>query len=130
VASAAVGVFAYAGTDRAIAANQDASLNSAANPEARGRAVVLYVTGLGAVSPAVATGQAAPPDTISYATANMRATVGGVPATVLFNGLTPGYIGLGQVNVFVPDAAPTGDAVPVVLESAGQSSKMVTVSIR
>jgi uncharacterized protein (TIGR03437 family) len=60
----------------------------------------------------------------------LHATIGGVPATVLFAGLTPGFIGLGQVNLLVPDAVPSGDAVPVVLESAGQSSKSVTVSIR
>ena len=92
--------------------------------------MVLYVTGLGAVSPAVATGQTAPFDTLSYAAANVRATVGGAAATVLFAGLTPGYIGLGQVNVLVPDGAPAGDAVPVVLESAGQIAKSTAVSIR
>ena len=130
VAAAAIGVFTYAGSDRAIAANQDASLNASATPEARGRAIVLYVTGLGAVSPAVGTGKIAPVDTLSSAAATVSATIGGVPATVLFGGLTPGFIGLGQVNVLIPDAAPAGDAVPVVLESGGQSSKPATVSIR
>jgi uncharacterized protein (TIGR03437 family) len=130
VSPIACGVFAYAGSDRAIAANQDNSLNSPAIPESRGRAIVLYMTGLGAVSPAVGTGQTAPPDALSSAAATVHATVGGVPATVLFAGLTPGFIGLGQVNVLVPDGAPTGDAVPVILESSGQTSKTVTVSIR
>ena len=130
VAAAAIGMFTYAGSDRAIAANQDNSLNAPATPEARGRAIVLYVTGLGAVSPAVGTGKLAPLDPLSSAAAAVHATVGGASATVLFGGLTPGFIGLGQVNVLIPDGAPTGDAVPVVLESGGQSSKPATVSIR
>jgi adhesin/invasin len=130
VAAAAIGMFTYAGSDRAIAANQDNLLNAPATPEARGRAIVLYVTGLGAVSPAVGTGKLAPLDTLSSAEAAVHATVGGASATVLFGGLTPGFIGLGQVNVLIPDGAPTGDAVPVVLESGGQSSKPATVSIR
>jgi len=130
VAAAAVGVFASAGSARAIAANQDGSLNSPANPESRGRAIVLYVTGLGAVSPSVATGQAAPLDTLSNANAAVHATVGAAAATLLFAGLTPGFIGLGQVNLLVPDTAAAGDAVPVVLEAGGLSSTPVTVSIR
>jgi uncharacterized protein (TIGR03437 family) len=130
VSPIACGVFAYAGSDQAIAANQDNSLNSPVSPESPGRAIVLYMTGLGGVSPAVATGQGAPLDTLSSAIATVHATVGGVPATVLFAGLTPGFIGLGQVNVLVPDGAPKGDSVPVILESSGQTSKAVNVSIR
>src|SRR5262245_54014917 len=126
VASAAPGVFAYAGTSRAIAANQDGVLNSAATPESRGRALVFYVTGLGAMNPPVATGDAPPFDRLSRAVAPVTATVGGVNAQVDFAGLTPGYVGLGQVNLIIPDGAPTGDAVPVVI----QGSKAATVSIR
>jgi uncharacterized protein (TIGR03437 family) len=126
----ACGVFAYGGTDRAIAANQDNSLNAPDSPESHGRVIVLYMTGLGAVSPGVPTGQTAPLDAISNSVATLHATIGGVPATVFFAGLTPGFIGLGQVNVLVPDGAPSGDAVPIILESNSQSSKPVTVSIR
>jgi adhesin/invasin len=126
VAAAAPGIFTYGGTVRAIAANQDFSLNAPENPEARGRALVFYVTGLGVVKPAAATGGPASADPLSNAVATIAATVGGVSAEVRFAGLTPGFVGLGQVNVIVPDGAPTGDAVPVTI----QGSKAATVSIR
>jgi uncharacterized protein (TIGR03437 family) len=127
VAAPAPGMFLYPGTTRAIAANQDFSLNAPGNPESRGRALVFYVTGLGLTSPPVPTGEAAPSDVLSQIPpATISATVGGVPAQVLFAGLTPTFVGLGQVNLIVPDGAPTGDAVPVIL----QGSPAATVSIR
>jgi uncharacterized protein (TIGR03437 family) len=126
VAPTAPGMFLYPGTSRAIAGNQDFSLNSADNPESRGRALVFYVTGLGAMNPPVPTGEAAPSDGVSRAVATITATIGGVPATVLFAGLTPTFVGLGQVNILIPDNAPTGDGIPVII----QGSPAATVSIR
>jgi uncharacterized protein (TIGR03437 family) len=130
VEPAAVGIFVYPGSDRAIAAHTDYSLNGPANPVGRGGALTFYVTGLGAVTPPVATGQAAPSDRLCYANATVTATVGGADAQVLFAGLTPGFIGLAQVNVIVPAEAETGDAVPVVIQTAGVTSRIVTVSVR
>jgi len=92
--------------------------------------VTAYVTGLGAVTPAVPTGAPAPLDVLSFAQATVTATLGGVPAPVQFAGLAPGFIGLGQVNVIIPDATPKGDAVPLILEINGQTSKPAPVAIR
>ena len=87
-------------------------------------AVVAYVTGLGGVSPPLATGAAAPFDTLSTANAAVSATLGGISARVLFAGLAPGFIGLGQVNVLIPPDAPD---LTLVLESNGQKSKPVAI---
>lgn len=95
-----------------------------------GGAVTAYVTGLGAVSPAVPSGSPASITELSYATATVTATLGGVPAPVQFAGLAPGFVGLGQVNVLIPSEAPKGDAVPLVLEINGQKSKPAPVAIR
>jgi len=130
VAGAAPGIFVYAGSDRAIAANQDGTINSADNPESRGRVVVCYVTGLGTVGPPVASGQAAPADVLSFATAAVSASIGGAPAQVMFAGLAPGFVGLGQINITVPNEAAPGTTVPVAIQVGGQTSKAATISIR
>jgi adhesin/invasin len=78
----------------------------------------------------VPTGAAAPLDVLSNSVAPVIATIGGVPATVNFAGLAPGFVGLGQVNILVPPGAPTGDAVPLILQINGQKSKPAPVAIR
>ena len=130
VAAANVGVFAYAGTQRAVALNQDGTVNAPDNPETRGRAMVFYVTGVGAVTPALQTGDITPLDPLTQAVLTPTATVGGATANVFFAGLVAGYIGFGQINLTLPDGAATGDAVPVFFEVAGQRSNTVSVSIR
>ena len=50
---------------------------------------------------------------------NPTVTIGGVTVAVndgFFSGLAPTFIGLYQVNVQVPATAPTGDAIPVIVE--------------
>jgi len=52
---------------------------------------------------------------------------------VTFSGLTPGDPGLYQVNAVVPSGIVTGDAVPVVISVAGQTSPIsppVTMAVR
>ena len=91
--------------------------------------ITAYVTGLGAVSPAVPTGAPAPLDMLSNSLATVSATIGGVPAGVQFAGLAPGFVGLGQVNVLIPPDAPKGDAVPLILKINDQTSKPTPVAI-
>ncbi len=101
---------------------------SAANPAARGEALVLYATGLGAMTPAVATGTIAP-STSRLATQPVL-TVGGVPATVSFAGQSGCCVGLNQINFTVPASAPTGAAVAVVVSSGAKNSNTVTLAIK
>ena len=56
--------------------------------------------------------------------------IGGADAHVEFAGLTPGFAGLFQVNVVVPQGAATGNAVPVSISVAGQTSNVVTMAIQ
>jgi adhesin/invasin len=57
-------------------------------------------------------------------------TIGGVPAQVLFAGLTPGFAGLYQVNALVPAGVTPGSQVSIVITAAGQQSKTVTIAVR
>jgi len=59
----------------------------------------------------------------------LTATIGGVPATVNYAGLAPGFPDLYQVNLVVPAGVNPGSAV-VVLTIAGQSSPPVTLPVQ
>jgi uncharacterized protein (TIGR03437 family) len=101
IGSVGPGLFIQAGGGAAVL-NQDYSLNRPGQPAAVGSVVAAYLTGLGPVQPPVATGKEAPLNVLSWTTGSVTATMGGMPATVVFSGLAPGYAGLYQVNVQVP----------------------------
>ncbi len=116
------GIFQIPGTAQAIVVNQDGSLNSAQTPAPRGSVVTIYATGQGVVSPPVETGKAASGTALSGAS-NVTAMVGGVPARVLFGGMTPGFVGLLQVNAEIPAGATPGPAVTIQIGAAGGVSQ-------
>jgi len=49
---------------------------------------------------------------------------------VQFSGLAPGLLGVYQVNILIAANAPTGSAVPVVLNIGGVASNTVTIAIQ
>lgn len=132
VANAGPGIFATpsaSGPFRAIAQNQNFSLNTAANPARVGEALIVYFTGVGEVDPLIATGQAAPLNVPSFGTLQAAATIGGQPATVLFSGLAPGFVGLGQANLLIPAGTATGADVPISIRIDGQISNSALAAI-
>jgi uncharacterized protein (TIGR03437 family) len=131
VTPAAPGIFAVrAGTGQAAMLNQDFSVNSAANPAARGSVVQIYLTGQGATQPAGVTGQLTR-DPFPAPVLPVNVTIGGRPARTAFVGLAPGFAGLLQINAFVPDDVNPGDATPLVV-TVGQvaSQAGVTLAVR
>jgi uncharacterized protein (TIGR03437 family) len=100
-------------------------------PAAIGEAVVIYCTGLGAVKPAVKEGEPAPgPPQLATTLNAVTVEIGGKAAQVTFSGLTPGSVGLYQINAVVPAGITTGDAVPVVISVVGQTGPAVTMAIK
>ena len=92
----------------------DGRLVSAASPAAANETVVVYATGLGPVSGAMVTGQPASLTSLQPTTPQpATATLNGIPAIVEFSGLTPGFIGLYQVNVRVPANAAPGSFLTI-----------------
>jgi uncharacterized protein (TIGR03437 family) len=91
------------------------------NPPARGGAIEVYATGLGQVT----TSSSGLQDTV----ARPDATIGGIPAQVLSSTLAPGFPGLYQVNVKVPDNAPSG-VQPLIISVNGARSNTVKIQIK
>ncbi len=112
---------------RAIVSNQDGTLNTPATPAMRGSVVVVWLSGIGPTLPPQNTNMAAPVAPLSRATSDFSATVGDMDAPVHFLGLAPGFIGLAQANITVPEVA-DGEH-PVVITVNGVESNGPTLSV-
>jgi uncharacterized protein (TIGR03437 family) len=112
--------------------NQDYTVNSAANPAARGSAIMLFGTGGGLTSPSFGDGQVVPSAASVLIAEYMVVLFGNKYAKAFYAGTAPGQVnGLMQVNVVIPEDAPTGPAVPVWTYLAPYRSRSgVTVAIR
>ncbi|MBI2816754.1 MAG: SBBP repeat-containing protein [Acidobacteria bacterium] len=99
-------------------------------PANRGEFITIYCTGLGAVTNQPGTGARASESPLSATTAAPVVTIGGLPASVSFSGLAPGFFGLYQVDVQVPQNLSPGSSVPVVLNIGGVSSNSVTIAVQ
>ena len=108
--------------------NVNFQLVTLAQPVKSGDVVIIYGTGLGTVSPAVASGEAAPGSPPARTAEEVTVTIGGRSAQVLFAGLTPGFVSLYQINAVVPPGVAAGEA-EVVVSVAGQSSTVVTLAV-
>jgi uncharacterized protein (TIGR03437 family) len=125
-------------SDGTIAAPESASesLGVQARPVKRGEKGLFYATGLGNLTPGIADG-ANDSTTLHQANQVPIVWIGGVnkgvTAEVLFAGQAPQFPGVNQINIVVPESAPTGDAVPIELQSpdGGVISPIVaTIAIR
>jgi uncharacterized protein (TIGR03437 family) len=136
VAAAQPGIFTVDGTGKnqghiyVAAADGSSQLAGSSSPAKAGDEIVIYCSGLGPVNVPVADGAASPFAPIAYALNTPSVSIGGVHARVDFAGLTPGSVGLYQINAAVPSGAPSGSQVPVIVTSVGQSSSVVTMAIR
>jgi uncharacterized protein (TIGR03437 family) len=87
----------------------------------------MYVTGLGALDHPLPTGAPASDDPVSNATVVPTATLGGVNAVVQFAGMSPGFVGLGQINPMIPKLAK--GSYPVVLKQGAHISNNPVISV-
>ncbi len=90
-------------------------------PADRDEVLVLYTTGLGPADPVVPAGQINPGDPLSPTTGSISVTIGGQAYPVIWAGLAPGFVGVYQINLYVPGDRVTGDNLPVVV-TAGSTS--------
>jgi len=128
LAPVAPGIFTIAGTAAAIDANLGKVVTTS-TPAKRGDTVELFVNGLGAVDHTPASGQVTSTTELAKTLATPTVSIGGVPADVQFSGLAPGIVGLYQVNIVVPQNAPTGNP-QVTISIGGVTSAAANLPIQ
>jgi uncharacterized protein (TIGR03437 family) len=99
-----------------------------------GHAVVIWCTGLGAVTPPMADGANSYSTdgtlTLRNTVLTPSVTIGGVPAQFISSVLSPQFVSEYQVGVVPGPTTPTGNAVPVVITINGVSTKdNVTIAV-
>jgi uncharacterized protein (TIGR03437 family) len=127
VLAAQPGIFDYSvgGNTFGAILHANFQLASTANPAKPGETVLIYCTGLGAVSSPPADGASGNGEvTVNLPTV----TIGGAKAIVSFSGLAPGFVGLYQVNAEVPTNLKSGDQA-VTVEVSGTSSNSVLLPV-
>ena len=99
------------------------------SPSRAGRALVIYATGLGPVTPSIESGRM-PGDVQRTTVTTPVVLIGGREAAVQFSGLAPDSVGVNQINVTVPDSVPAGLAVPVQIRMGDiTTTDRVTIAV-
>ncbi len=97
------------------------------NPLKRNDNIVIYLTGLGKTNPAVDAGLSSPADPLARALVEPTVKLGGVGIPVTYSGLTPGEVGVYQINAQVLYWVPTGFNVPLEISQGGSTT---TINVR
>lgn len=120
------------GSNRRYVAALDGNFNliSSSNPARRGQVAQLYVNGLGAVNNTPRSGQVSPSNPLASTNATPEVRIGGRVAQLLFSGLAPGIVGLYQVNVIVPNDAPTGAEVELSIVQSGVTARTSRIAVQ
>lgn len=107
------------------------------NPVKVGDTIVIYTIGLGPTSPSVASGTASPSSPLAKVPGTTQVCFGVVTpfspppcATPSFVGLTPGFVGLYQINVTIPSGVKSGNAMMSVILENNISSDSALIAIQ
>ena len=111
-------------TDLATITRDNGQLVTPTNPVHPGDTIVIWATGLGHTSPAIDAGIPSPADPLASAVIHPTVTLGGVGLNILYAGLTPGSVGLNQINATVPGSVPLGLSIPLVISQGGSSTTL------
>jgi uncharacterized protein (TIGR03437 family) len=132
VSASVPGLFTADGTGKGPGAflNADGSLNSPANPAAKGSTVVLWAPGEGATSPAGVDGKlAVAPYTVPLLPVSV--TIDGIAAEIVYKGGAPDEVaGVMQINVKVPAGAHSGNVAVSLTVGDAKSQDRVTLAVQ
>jgi uncharacterized protein (TIGR03437 family) len=88
--------------------------------------ITIYLTGLGQTLPEIPAGAPSPSDPLSTTLLPATVNLGGVSLFVDFTGLTPGEVGVYQINASVPfKGVPTGFDIPLTISQGGASTTLL-----
>lgn len=127
-----------------IITNQDQSFpiptiaGLSSHPAKVGDALTIYAIGLGPTSPAVASGAASPSaEPLGRVVTNPKVCFGtpspfnqGMCVDPLFAGLSPGFVGLYQINVVIPANVPADDMLSLRLTTDDGDSNPVQIAVK
>jgi uncharacterized protein (TIGR03437 family) len=107
----------------------DYSVNGPTNPAEKGSIIMVFATSGGLTEPPGEDGKLVAE--AQFLQLPVTATIGGVPATVSYAGAAPTLVtGVLQINIVIPDNAPIGDSVLLVINVGGvQSQPGVTLAV-
>ena len=118
------------GTGPGAILHADFTVVNEGSPAKKGETVLVFLTGLGGTSPAVADGTAGGSNPPSRINAGMAVLVGGIPADVSFAGLAPGFPGLYQLNVKIPANLVNTGALPLAIQTGDSFHDQVDVVVQ
>jgi uncharacterized protein (TIGR03437 family) len=133
VAVFAPGIFTLNETGRGpgVFFKEDGTPVSTTNPADRGGTVIFYATGLGAVEPPIAPGEAgAVTEPLNRTVHAPRVFFDLYAAQVIYSGLARGVAGRYEVVVRVPAQVPPATNVSVSMTVEGHASNRVTIPVR
>jgi len=102
---------------------------NAAKPAIAGETVLVYLTGLGTVSPTFTDGTAGNTNTLYRADTDVTVYVGGQQSTVAFKGQAPGFPGLYQLNVTLPPFLRASGNLPLAIQTSTAYHDQVDIPI-
>jgi uncharacterized protein (TIGR03437 family) len=127
----APGIFTVLGENHALAVNvTDGTPNSSGHPAQPGEYVTIFLTGQGLLDNPVATGAAAGTSPLSRPLATVAVAIGGQPAEIQFAGLAPGFVGLLQINLKVPDISSGEQSLTVSIGDISAVPAVLSISPR
>ncbi len=133
MAEYAPGVFTYARnalTLDPVIVHSDNQLVTPDNPAVASEVLVIYGTGVGSFDHPPPTGAGALLSPLARSLVTPTVTIGGSFAHVQFAGLTPGFVGLLQINIQLPDSLPIASSLPLVVAFGTSMAPPVNLSLR
>jgi minor extracellular serine protease Vpr len=123
------GIFTYNGS-YAIAEASDYSLIGPNNPAIPGEPLVLYVTGLGPLNLDLIDGYGSPTSPPLATTLDpFQVILDNEECSVFFSGLAPGFVGLYQINFYVPQDAVAGN-LQIFIQDVYSNSAIAILPVR